>query len=160
MLMVRCRLAFLAVLMLTLLVAGASVVFASEQDDARSVILGAEGKVVDCYEAVLDAEKAGANVTGLLIRLNEAGEILSKANLAYSVGNYSLAIELAGQSTARLDSFVADADTLMDAAAQEHYWDFMINVVGSSVGTVAVVCGSFFAWRFLKKYERVGSVVS
>jgi len=154
---IRCTLVFLAVLMLAFFTMSAPFcVFASTEADARSAIVAAENEVVDCYRAVLDAEKTGANVTDLTSTLNEAGGLLSKANLAYSMDNFTSARNFALQSQAKLNGFVAEADALKETAMQERYWDFMVNVVGSAVGAVAVVVGGFAVWNFLKrKYDRV-----
>ena len=48
---------------------------------------------------------------------------------------------------------------MRDTASQERFWDFMVNVVGSLVGTVVVICGGFVVWRVLKKrYAEAGGV--
>lgn len=127
-----------------------------ERDAAEAAIGDAEGVIVECYGAVVEAEGAGANVTDLLAALNEAGWLLSRAHLAYETGNFSLAVSFAEQSRARLDGFVGGAEVLKKSAAETGYWDFMVNVVGSAVGAVAVVVGGFAVWNFLKrKYDRV-----
>jgi hypothetical protein len=126
------------------------ITFAFNEDDARLAVATARGKIVDCYNAVLEAEKAGANVTTLLGKLNDAGELLSKADLAYSTGNFDSAHEFALQSQAGLNGFIEEANVLSYAAADRGAWDFVFNVVGSLVGAGAVVVGSFFLWSFLK----------
>ena len=68
------------------------------QADAESAIVAAQGKLVVCYQAVVNASNAGANVTGLLLVLDEAGENLSRANLAYSMGDFGSAQSYAIQS--------------------------------------------------------------
>lgn len=130
------------------------------ENDAASAVSAAESRVVECYRAVVDAEKAGANVSGLLVRLNEAGDLLSRAQLAYEVGNYDSAVNLASQSQAKLNGFVDDAGVLKADALRQGYWDFMVNVVGSSVGSVAIVLGGFVFWCFSKrKREGAGEAV-
>ena len=137
----------------------ASPALASESD-ARSSIGVAEGRVVVCYRAVAEAGKAGANATALLAVMDEAGWLLSRAKLAYKMGDYESAQNFAVQSQGRLNGFVEEADSLRGAALQQRYWDFMVNVVGSIVGTVAVIGGSFVVWFLLKrKYGKAGSVV-
>jgi hypothetical protein len=143
---------FLSVLILAFFVFSVSLdVSASGEADARSAVVAAEGRVADCYGAVSEAAKAGANVTGLLVTLNEAGELLSKADLAYNAGNFDSARDFALQSQLILNGFVEEATSLRENTLHESYWDFMINVVGSLVGTSAVIFGGFFVWRSLKK---------
>jgi len=134
-------------------------VFAIDETDVRSAIATAEERIVVCYRAVADADKAGANTTALLAALNEAGELLSRANLAYKE-NLTRARLFALRSQEKLSGVVVEADDQKEAAMQERYWDFMVNVVGSIVGTVVVVCGGFVVWFFLKrKYGKAGRMV-
>ena len=131
----------------------------SGEDEAALALAGAEGAVVSAYQAVLGAEGAGANVSDLLVRLNEAGGFLARARMAYSVEDFDSALDFAVQSQEKLNGFVVEADALRGAAMQEHYLDFLVNVVGSIMGAVAVVCVGFVSWFFLKrKYETAGSV--
>jgi hypothetical protein len=147
----------LAVLFLLLLPIFISRVSASNEETAALAITQAEGTMASAYKVVLEAEKAGANVTNLLSVLNEAGMLLSRAHLAYDMGDFDSAQDFAIWCKGNLTGFVGDADALKQSAVRERYWDFTVNVVGSAVGTVAVVVGGFVAWTFLKKkYARVG----
>jgi hypothetical protein len=152
---------FLAVLMLMLLVvSGSSCVFAVDgtEGDARAAIAEAENRVADCYGAVAGAEGAGANVTGLLNALDEAGMLLSRGILAYNVGDFGSARDFAVWCSGNLTGVVDEAHVLKETAILERYWDFMVNVVGSAVGSVAIVCGGFAVWFLLKKREETGRV--
>jgi len=153
---VRSGIAFLFVLMSMVLVVGSSFrVFAVDESEAnaRTAIINAESTVFDCYGAALDTEKAGANVTELLSVLNEAGMLLSRANLAYENGDFNSSVYFANQSILKLNGFVAEAGVLKETALQQRYWDFVVNVVGSAVGAIAVICGGVVIWVFLKKRE-------
>lgn len=158
---IRCTLA-LAALMLVLSVANVPFcAFAVDETDVRSAIAAAEERILVCYRAVADADDAGANTAALLAVLNEAGELLSRAKLAYEMGDFNSTLDFALLGQERLNGFVADADALREAALQQRNWDFMVYVVGSVVGAIVVVCGSFVVWFFLKRrYERAGRVVS
>jgi len=116
--------------------------------------------MISTYEAVLEAEQAGGNVSGLLAQLNEAGWFLARARMAYKSGDFDSALKFATQSQEKLNGFVADANALTENAIQERYWGFMVNVVGSVIGAIVVVCVGFIVWSFLKrKYEKAGSMV-
>lgn len=142
---------------LVLLFAAATQFFASvtiaesNEDEATSALVSAEGAVVSAYQAVLEAEGTGANVSGLLVRLNEAGEFLTRARMAYRMEDFDSALDFAVQSQQKLNGFAVEADALRGAAMQEHYLDFMVNVVGSVVGAVAVVCVGFVSWLFFEE---------
>jgi len=144
----------LAVLFLFLLPVFIVRVSASSEETAALAITEAEETVASAYEAVLEAEKAGANVTDLLSVLNEAGMLLSKAHLAYAMGDFDSARDFAVWCQGNLTGFVDEAEALKQSAVQKGYWDFTVNVVGSAVGAVAVVVCGFVAWAFLKrKYD-------
>jgi hypothetical protein len=123
---------------------------ANSENEAVTKITETENALISAYEAVLQAEKAGANVTDLLGNLTEAGELLSKAKSVLTT-NESAAVDFAVESQAKLSGFLAKADALRVSAAQQLYWDFMVNVVGSIIGSVAVIGGGFVVWAVLKK---------
>jgi len=132
---------------------------AVDEGQARSAMVEADQTVKDCYLAVAAADKAGGNVSGRLSVLQDAGMLLSRANLAFEKGDFDSAYSLAVQSKASLDGFVAEANSVKDAAEQSGFVDFMINIVGSSAGTVAVVVGGFAVWFWLnRRYGKVEHV--
>ena len=129
-------------------------------DEARVAVDGAEARVIACYGAVVEAEGAGGNVTELAGVLNEAGVLLSWARVAFENGEYDLASEFSSNCTGMLAGFTDRAVTLRDSAAQERSLDFMVNIVGSTVGAVAVVVAGWVLWVYLKrKYGKAGSAV-
>jgi hypothetical protein len=159
----RCVLgAFLVVLMLAFFSGGGPsfCVFAVDEAEAGAAVADAEERVVVCYRAVADADGAGANVTGLLGVLDEAGLLLSRADLAFMAGDFDSAFDFAVESQEALDGFVVEADALRDDAIQQRSWDFMVNVVGSVVGAAVVVFGSYIVWLWLKRrFESAGRTV-
>lgn len=62
-------------------------VFAVNGVEAEAAITEAESEIVECYGAVAEAERAGANVSDLIVKLDEAGGLLAEAENAYKVGN-------------------------------------------------------------------------
>jgi len=111
----------------------------------------ASQKIATCYEAAAKASRAGANVSSLLQNLTAAGNLLSNAELALEYGNFNSSYALALQSQQLLQGFETQAVSEQNAAARANYWGFMINIVGSLLGTVAVLAGSFAVWTWLKK---------
>lgn len=127
-----------------------------QEADAR--VREAENKILEGYSAALEAEKAGANVSELLITLNEAGWLLSRAKLAYNYSDYDLAVEFANQSITVLEGFIERADALREDAVQAGFFDFALNFVGSAVGGVAVVIGGYAIWFYSKRREKMVKV--
>jgi hypothetical protein len=131
------------------------------QAEAQSAIAAAQKELIVCYQAVTNASNAGANVTSLLLVLDQAGGNLSRADLAYETGDNALALTWANRSLNLLlqSNITAQADALKSSASQARFWGFMINVVGSSIGAVVVVVGGFVVWNFLKrKYSPAGGL--
>jgi hypothetical protein len=125
-------------------------VWANEADVARA-ISSAKSTMLSCYSAAKEAEAAGANITAIVGTLNEAGSLLSHAELAYSAGDFDAALSFAVQSQNTLNSFIEEANALKETGTQQQITDFLINVVGSILGAFAVLAAGFVVWLFLKK---------
>jgi len=128
----------------------APLVFA-DQAGAASAIASAKQEIVSCFEAARAAEAAGVNISGLTAVLNDAGALLSDAELAYSKGDFDVAQGLAVQCREGLVDFVSEANKLTVDAAEAKTNDFLINVAGSSAGVVVVLAVSVWVWFFVKK---------
>lgn len=139
-----------------------SVFAEATEANARSAIVAAQGRLVVCYQAVANASSAGANVTGLLLVLDQSNGNLYRADLAYKTGDFGSALTYAEQSLNLLvqNNVTTQADALKSSASQARYLDFMINIVGSLVGAVVVICGGFVVWRILKKRDAKGGSVA
>lgn len=129
---------------------------AASEADAQSAVSEASQRIVICYGEAANASSAGANVSGLLQVLNGAGDLLSRARLALADGDFNSSYALALQSEQGLGGFDGQAESLRSAALQSGFVGFWVDVVGSSVGAVAVLVLGFFVWRLLsKKYPEV-----
>jgi hypothetical protein len=130
----------------------------AEQTDAATAIASAKEQILTCYQAAKEAEGAGANITALVAVLNDAGTLLSRAEFTYSISDFDTARDLAIQSQNTLGDFISEANTSKETATQQQNQDFLINVVGSIIGTFAVLSAGIAAWIFLKrKYETAGA---
>jgi hypothetical protein len=121
------------------------------ESDARAAVAEAQQRTNTCYGVAADAAKTSANVTGLLSTLSSAGVFLSKAELALQKGDFDGASTSALQCDESLTGFEAVASGLKDSAVKASNLDFAVNVVGSSVGAVAVAVLGFVVWRLLRK---------
>jgi hypothetical protein len=121
------------------------------ESDARAAVTEAQKRISVCYDAAADAAKAGGNVTSLLSTLNDAGNSLSKAELALGQGDFNSANALALESEGKLNGFENAASGLKESAVKAGNWDFEVNVVGSSVGSVVVLALGFVVWRLLRR---------
>ena len=123
----------------------------ADQNNAGDAISYARNQILSCFDVVKDAEAAGTNISELTGVLNKAGFSLSRAEFAYSIGDFTTAQEYAVQSQADLTNLLSDANVLLSSAVNRRHQDFLVNVVGSMVGTVAVLVGGWVLWGFLKK---------
>lgn len=124
---------------------------AASETDARAAVNDASQRIGTCYEEVANASNVGANVSALLQVLNTAGNLFSRAQLEFARGDFNSSYVLALQSQQTLEGFDAHATSQQNSAGIAEYTDFMVNVVGSVVATVAVLGGSFALWTWLKK---------
>jgi hypothetical protein len=148
------KMALCCVLLLAFAVLFVSPAFCYSEDEARVAVEAAESKILSCYNATFEAEKAGADVSGLLEVLNEAGWLLSEAKLAYNNEDFDLAYEYAVNCSQKLDEIAIQANSLKIEAEQAGYMDFLVNYVGSAVASVVVVVGGYAAWIFFKRREK------
>jgi len=119
-------------------------------DDVSSSVADADVAVRQAFNATLDAEKAGANVSGLLVSLNDAGGLLGEAEIALSNGNSSEASSDASQCISIAQSVQSDADALKASAlnnARSVFWDSLIFSFVSIALFAAVLV---FVWRRFK----------
>lgn len=126
----------------------------ADQSGAAGAISSARSQIVSCYNAAKEAEAAGANITTLASALNDAGLLLSNAESAFLAGDFVAAQDSAVQSQGKLAGFISNAHALQTEGAAQRNQDFLVNEVGSTVGTIAVVAGSIGVWLFLKKKYR------
>jgi len=130
-------------------------VFAVSSGEAEAAINRAESRMSSAYKSVLEAEKAGANVSSLLLKLNIGSTLLSRAQMQYRIGNFSEAADFANQCFDSLDGVENEAGTLRDNAVTERKQRMLISAVGSTFAIGAVLFASIFGWRFFKdRYSR------
>lgn len=143
----------LAILLFLAVAFVASPVWA-QQTNASTAISSARNTLSDCYNAAKEAEAAGANITASVGILNEAGALLSQAELSYAAGDFDSAVTFAVESQNNLNGFIEEANALTTTAFLHQNQDFLINVVGSIIGTFAVVLVGVLVWLIVKrKYE-------
>jgi hypothetical protein len=130
------------------LIATASAVSESE---ATSVANDADKAVTAAYIAVLNAEEAGANVSSLLVQLDEAGGFLSRAQMAYRSGDFDEAFSFANLAKNIGEEVRDEADGAKIVASAESQQRLWFAVTGSVVGTVLIAVGSFLGWRIFKR---------
>ena len=129
----------------------------SSEDVAGLAISQAEEVLASAYGAVLEAEQAGADVSDLLVRLNDAGELLAMAQVAFRLGDFGEAVRCADLCYEIGGEVKSKAYELRLEAHGMRTTGFWLAMTGSLVGVVAVVFGSFWGWHAFKRryFQRV-----
>jgi hypothetical protein len=153
----RRKLTFLMTLILLSIALFPKSAFA-EQADAETAIASAKQEIVACYQAAMEAEGAGANITSLTAVLNDAGMLLSQSELAYSKNDFDVAREFAAQIQQKLGDVISNANVLKDSAVQRSKDDFLVNIVGSVVGVFVVIGAGLATWFLLNKRNKTSGV--
>jgi membrane protein implicated in regulation of membrane protease activity len=122
-------------------------------DESSSSVGDAQCALKQAFTFVLDAESAGANVSGLILRLNEAGTILGEAEIALNNGNSSEAASEAGQCVSIADGVKNDAVALKASALDEARTTSRTYLTYSVTGVAVFVVVLAVAWhRFRRGY--------
>ncbi len=142
--------------LLTILVLSASIfiskMFASNLvDTATTSIEIADNALVSAYQAILETERAGADVSNLLVQLNDAGDILAKAHIAYTLKDFEDATSFANACYYIIEDVKSQTNELRDMSHKSRIVGFWLTITGSLVGVVAVVFGAFWSWRVFKR---------
>jgi len=146
---------------LLILSASTAPIFVSEafgadgENVVASAIDMAEAAVVSAYEAVLDAERAGANISGLLSQLNVAGEYLANAHVWYELGDYDNATLFADHCYGIGREVRNEAVEKKNEAYSLWVNDLVVKMTGSIIGVVIIVFLTFLGWRaFKRRYHK------
>lgn len=126
-------------------------VYAVGSEEASSAIQKADSELRQAFVDVLEAESAGADVSGLIVKLNEAGEHLAKSRISYNAGNFSEAVTIADRCSGIAYEVADEGARLRSsalAAAQMAVWHALIS---SSVEVIAFLTVLFLVWRWFKR---------
>ena len=120
-------------------------------DEASLGVEAADVAVRQAFNATLNAEGVGVNVSGLIVRLNGAGSILEEAENAFRVGNSSGATEMANECIAIADGIKSDADYLKASAPGEKDTVLLTTLNFSVVSIATFAAALIIAWGWLKR---------
>jgi 1,4-dihydroxy-2-naphthoate octaprenyltransferase len=125
----------------------------TEGQGAGSAVSQAQKALVSSTQAVAQAQSEGANVDVLMVTLTQAAELLSRAQLANSAGDYSTANDYASQCQSKLNGVVGEASSLQQAAASQKNQSSIFTILTLLVSAALLVSG-VVSWFVLNKRER------
>ena len=130
---------------------------AAGAEEAALAIERTEDIVISCYQVVLEAESAGGDVSGLLARLNEAGELLTQAHALYRLEDFDGAARFADLCSQIGEEVRGKAYGLRSLAVEEAVQRFRWTMIGSILSMTIIVGASFVGWRIfkLRYYRRI-----
>jgi hypothetical protein len=127
-----------------------SCVFA-QTDQTDSKLQAANTAVDQAFSALLEAEKAGANVTDLQVQLNNAAVILAQAENSYRTGDINAAQAQADSvlPIAQEITTVAQADKQTASVSSQNA--FRTTIVFTLVVALVFVLVLILVWRWFKR---------
>jgi CHASE3 domain sensor protein len=123
----------------------------AQADQTSSKLQTANTAVGQAFNAVLDAEKAGANVTDLLAQLNTAQGRLAQAKNSDRTGNTNTAATQADSALTiaqQVTNEAQDAKQNAIVSNQNTYYSLMTLTV---IGAIVFVLALFLVWRRFKR---------
>ncbi len=102
------------------------------------------------FNSVLNAEKAGADISELLVKLNIAGEFLSEAQNKYNSGNLENVTSILKNVHQIADQVNADAVILRNESLSNSQINVFFTLIFSIAGSIIFGILLFFVWRKLK----------
>jgi hypothetical protein len=123
----------------------------AQTDKITLKLQSANNAVGKAFEAVLDAEKAGANVSQLLVKLNTASELLSEAQNTYNSKNTANVVAILENANQIADQVNADAINLRNDSLIKSQSDIFFTLIFSIVGAIVFGISLILVWRKLKR---------
>jgi hypothetical protein len=121
------------------------------QTDQTAKLQAANSAIGQAFNTVLEAEKAGANVTQLLGKLNTAGELLAEAENAYNSGKAANVTSLVENARQIADQVNVDALNSRNVSLIESRNSFWSVLIFSVVGIVVFGVSMMIFWRRFKR---------
>ena len=123
----------------------------AQTDQAESKLQAANTAVGQAFNVVLDAEKAGANVTGLLSQLNVAEGDLAKAENSYRTGDSNTAAAQADNVLPIAQEVTTAAQNAKQTAIVNGQNTFWYTIAFTVIGAFVFVLALFLVWRRFKR---------
>jgi hypothetical protein len=119
--------------------------------EAASSLDEADTLVCQAFEAVLEAEAAGANVSVLTARLDEAAALLVRAKMLRRSGKLDEAASLIDEAVDIANDVESEASELKTSASVNRQNMFLLYSTFSVIGAPVFLLVLFFVWRWFKR---------
>jgi len=128
--------------------------------EAALAIGTADEVMASTYQAVREAEMAGADVSGFSEPLKDAAQLLAQAHTSFRVGDFDSAMQFANLTSEIGKDVEVRAYRLRDLQRGLPVWEMWLTMVKSFFAVLVVVLVSFWSWRVFKRvyYRRMGDM--
>jgi hypothetical protein len=123
----------------------------AQTDQTASKLQAASTAVSQAFNAVLAAEKAGANVTGLLAQLNVAQGNLAQAENSYRTGDFNTATVQADNVLPIAQEVATAAQNAKQTATVSGKNAFWSTIAFTVIAGFVFVLALFLVWRRFKR---------
>ena len=123
----------------------------AQTDQTASKLQAANTAVGEAFNAVLAAEKAGANVTGLLVQLNTAEADLAQAENSDRSGDTNAAATQADNVLPIAQEVTTAAQNAQKTASVSRQNAFWSTIAFTVIGVFVFVLVLFLVWRRFKQ---------
>ncbi len=110
----------------------------------------ASNAVLQAFNATLDSEKAGGNVSSLLTQLNMASSLLTEAETAYNAGKDDAGAAKVEQACQIAQSVQTQASSLKSSSMTESNRSFLFTAATSGAGSAITIFALLLLWRKVK----------
>ncbi len=121
------------------------------EGEAVLAIDAAEDVMFSAYQAVRDAEMAGADISGFSELLRDALQLLAQAHTSFRVGDFGSAVQFANLTGVIGKEVKVKAFRLGDLQRGVPVWQMWWAMVQSLFAVLIVVLLSFWSWRVFKR---------
>jgi hypothetical protein len=124
--------------------------YVSASDEASLAIGEADDALRFAFEAVLEAERAGVNVSDLIVKLDEAGGLLAEAEIELRGGNSSGAVSKVHTCFVMTESIIEEASSIKASALAERQEALWQTMLFSLTGSASFIVLLLIVWIRLK----------
>ena len=134
-----------------------SVTALGSRNEADFAIRTAEEAMASAYQAVKEAETAGADISGARALLKDASQLLAQAHTLFRVGDFDSAARFANLTSEIGEEVQGKVYPLREIKQGLSTWQMFWTMIGSFLGVSAVVLTSFLSWSVFKRlyYRRI-----
>lgn len=124
----------------------------AQSDQAALNLQEANNAFNSAFNAISDAEKAGANVIDLLLKLNIIADSLASSESTYVLGDLTTSIVKSNEVIQAIPNLIGTAQNEKQFSSEASVTSFWITLIISIVGAVVFVTLLIFIWRYVKRW--------